>query len=1126
MHQHLPTPLPGHGRRIKNLFAVVLALLSLSGVFITSSAWAAVPQTLNYQGFLTNKTTSAPLSVTVSVTFKLYDAVTAGTLLYTEIQPTVAVSNGVFNAQIGSVTPLSLAFDKPYWLEITVGTDTLAPRQPLASSATALRAGQSDTATTATTISGTVSGSQITGTLSNATVPGTAPWVATSAATQLAAGNTAYIATGTTLTAFTLPAAPAVGDVVKVSSPGAGGFTVVPNAGQTILTSGVVRDSVRYWQTVASSSDGTKLVATVYNGQIYTSVDSGVTWTARDSARFWFSVASSADGTKLVAVENGGQIYTSVDSGVTWTARDSARSWYSVASSADGTKLVAVVSGGQIYASLDSGVTWSARESARNWWSVASSADGTKLVALVSGGQIYTSVDSGVTWTPRDSARSWNSVASSSDGTKLVAVVYALGGQIYTSADSGVTWTARDSPRIWRSVASSADGTKLVAAASPGQIYTSTDSGVTWTARDKAQSWWSVASSADGSKLVAVVAPGQIMTWDSTLSGGQYASVELLYSGTGQWVLANQQGVGKINIAANNVTISGSISVPPPSVIDFGTGMRQMINLWAGGLYGIGIQGSTQYARVDGAITSGGFAWYKGGAHSNATFDSGGGTTLMTLDQAGNLNISGTLRQTIFGTGTNNTAYGAQALPANTTGSNNSAFGSNALQRTTAGIYNTAMGAGALNANVSGNQNTAVGVSALQSNTGSNNIGLGFQAGINLTTGNFNIDIGNAGVAAEGNTIRIGDTNQARAFISGIRAVTTGNNDAQPVVIDSAGQLGSVTCAAGQVLQFDGTKWVCVTGFDVIPGTGTNNTAYGAQALLANTTGFNNTAIGVTSLQANQTGNWNTAVGVGSLNHNISGTANAAFGTNALAGTTTGNGNVAVGDGSASNSANGSNNTAIGQFTLSANSTGSSNIAVGYQAGSAVTGSNNISIGNVGVVGESGIIRLGAAGTHTATYIAGVLYTPSDRNLKDNFAPVDDLEFLNKVVSLPLLHWSYKNDAQHVLHVGPMAQDFYAAFKVGADERNIATIDEGGVALAAIKGLNQKLERLVKVQAVKIVELEKKSARVAQLEQDRADLAARMEALEQQSAEIAELQRTVKLLLSRDRLNETVALRH
>jgi photosystem II stability/assembly factor-like uncharacterized protein len=61
---------------------------------------------------------------------------------------------------------------------------------------------------------------------------------------------------------------------------------------------------------VASSADGTKLVALVDGGQIYTSTDSGVTWTARDSNRDWIDVASSADGTKLVALVNGGQIYT------------------------------------------------------------------------------------------------------------------------------------------------------------------------------------------------------------------------------------------------------------------------------------------------------------------------------------------------------------------------------------------------------------------------------------------------------------------------------------------------------------------------------------------------------------------------------------------------------------------------------------------------------------------------------------------------------------------------------------------------------------------------------------------------------------------------------------------------
>jgi hypothetical protein len=50
-------------------------------------------------------------------------------------------------------------------------------------------------------------------------------------------------------------------------------------------------------------------------------------------------------------VVNGGKIYTSTDSGVTWTPRDSSRNWWAVASSADGSKLVAVVDGGQIYTS-------------------------------------------------------------------------------------------------------------------------------------------------------------------------------------------------------------------------------------------------------------------------------------------------------------------------------------------------------------------------------------------------------------------------------------------------------------------------------------------------------------------------------------------------------------------------------------------------------------------------------------------------------------------------------------------------------------------------------------------------------------------------------------------------------
>jgi trimeric autotransporter adhesin len=70
---------------------------------------------------------------------------------------------------------------------------------------------------------------------------------------------------------------------------------------------------------------------------------------------------------------------------------------------------------------------------------------------------------------------------------------------------------------------------------------------------------------------------------------------------------------------------------------------------------------------------------------------------------------------------------------------------------------------------------------------------VGYQAGINLTTGSHNIDIGNRGVAGESQTIRIGTRNHIKTFIAGIRDVTTGNADAIPVLIDSAGQLGTMS---------------------------------------------------------------------------------------------------------------------------------------------------------------------------------------------------------------------------------------------------------------------------------------------------------------------------------------------
>jgi hypothetical protein len=102
-----------------------------------------------------------------------------------------------------------------------------------------------------------------------------------------------------------------------------------------------------------------------------------------------------------------------------------------------------------------------------------------------------------------------------------------------------------------------------------------------------------------------------------------------------------------------------------------------------------------------------------------------------------------------------------------------------------------------------------------------------------------------------------------------------------------------------------------------------------------------------------------------------------------------------------------------------------------------------------------------AASTVGATLApgSGTWASASDRALKTNVASIDDAVVLDKVAALPISRWSYKSE-HGVQHVGPMAQDFYAAFGVGADDKHITSIDEDGVALAAIKALHSENARL------------------------------------------------------------------
>ena len=114
-------------------------LCALASVALAAPAFAQAPRTLSYQGILTDNFGIVIADGNYSLTLRLYDASSGGTLLYTEVQNPVAVVRGGFNVMIGSVTPLTLAFDKPLWLSLQVGADPeLAPRVPLGSSPYAL----------------------------------------------------------------------------------------------------------------------------------------------------------------------------------------------------------------------------------------------------------------------------------------------------------------------------------------------------------------------------------------------------------------------------------------------------------------------------------------------------------------------------------------------------------------------------------------------------------------------------------------------------------------------------------------------------------------------------------------------------------------------------------------------------------------------------------------------------------------------------------------------------------------------------------------------------------------------------------------------------------------------------
>ncbi len=305
---------------------------------------------------------------------------------------------------------------------------------------------------------------------------------------------------------------------------------------------------------------------------------------------------------------------------------------------------------------------------------------------------------------------------------------------------------------------------------------------------------------------------------------------------------------------------------------------------------------------------------------------------------------------------------------------------------------------------------------------------------------------------------------------------------------------GRDNTASGAYATVGGGGYNTASGFSATAGGGYDNTASGVSATAGG--GYDNTASGDYATAGG--GVYNAASGdFATVGGGYSNTASGDYATAGGGASNTASGAYATAGGGSSNTASGDfatvgggrNNTAQGAYSFVAGRRAKANADGMFVWADSYDEPFAGSVANSFIVRASGGIYFGTADpingapsgkfidTWTGAHLTngGTWTNASDRAAKENFANVNAREILTRVANLPIQTWNYIAEQATIRHIGPTAQDFYAAFGVGADDTHIATIDADGVALAAIQGLHQ----VVQEKEAQIAELE---ARLAVLE--------------------------------------------
>jgi len=611
-----------------------------------------------------------------------------------------------------------------------------------------------------------------------------------------------------------------------------------------------------------------------------------------------------------------------------------------------------------------------------------------------------------------------------------------------------------------------------------------------------------VSSPSPGQVLLNV--GGGLLGWTNLPSGG----------GSGGWSLTGNAGttpgvnfLGTTDQNPLEFQVQGNLMLFLDTDFNFVAGRGQVVSGASygaiGGGYGNNLDGfASAIAGGDYNTVTGTGATVGGGEHNQATVSDAtvaGGFQNSAMGVGAAVGGGGNDGTTIGG----NTANGAASTVAGGMvnlissfgsygfvggGSNNAVWG---LAGSLCGGLNNQVGTSGFAATIGGGAGNQV--SAAGSFIGGGGYD-GFEFSPNLVSGNASAIVGGTGNQVSGYSGFIGGgfSNLVSKYAATVVAGAENTASGYGSFVGGGGYDGNTyvpNVAAGNAgtIGGGGLNSISVFGIYGVIGGGWANTNEGFAAAVGG--GQQNRAIGADSFvgggNANTAGGMNSVVAGGSGN-NANGSGSFAAGVNATA---NGNNTFVWGDGSRAAADQGNNTfnvlatggiylytTTIGTDVVLDNSGNldfgtatrqmlnlyGSTYGIGVQASDEYFrtagqfywyqgGAHNNANGNAG--GGTTLMSLNTSGLT----VNGTFVSASDRNLKENFQPINPEQVLERVSALPISKWNYKQDAG-TEHIGPMAQDFYAAFSVGPDDKHITTVDESGVALAAIQGLNQKLE--------------------------------------------------------------------